>query len=225
MNEVNPLSFIRRVIPDTAAATNAETFKQKAALGLQENKQAAAMRQALAKITADRLNNMRNNNLGSTLTDDQQAPILQERSDTDIFKNRMTGLASGRDAGIQSSAPQNSSLANIVKPVKGFNQVDLKGVSMAKAQGAIEAEKSEQEEIKDVIGPDGNLLGITRQRKSIKGNKLKGTQKNTPLSKQASKQIIDQVTKQFGVAPDNVFLDGKGGFIVSVGGQNYPGTF
>ena len=50
MNEVNPLSFIRRVIPDTAPEINAETFKQKAALGLQNNKQAAAMAQALREI-------------------------------------------------------------------------------------------------------------------------------------------------------------------------------
>lgn len=53
MNEVNPLSFIRRVIPDTAAKTNAETFKAQAASGIQQNKDlAAGLRNALTARTS-----------------------------------------------------------------------------------------------------------------------------------------------------------------------------
>ena len=133
MNEVNPLSFIRRVIPDTAAKTNAETFKQKAALGLQNNKQAAAMAQALREIAGRKVTANLGQGMAGNTTDADAAGILGNQRKIKAFKDRAVALNDMRGAGFQSSTPSGGTVKDMANPINGFNHVLLKGVSAALA--------------------------------------------------------------------------------------------
>jgi hypothetical protein len=93
MNEVNPLSFIRRVIPNTADKINAETFKQKAALGLQGADNAAKMRQELAKIKGARIKQLIASGYGATNTDAEQSTAA---SRTRKLEDRNLGITGNK---------------------------------------------------------------------------------------------------------------------------------
>ena len=230
MNEVNPLSFIRRVIPDTAAKTNAETFKQKAALGLQNNKDNANMARVLAQISSA--------NRGQNLS----AGVAPNASPTDIA----TALAADRTSkNFGRNATGSEALANIgafpgvIKGRTGSQIVDpeaLKrigvplGIQKSATQGSAAAKlvnkagKKSKVEGSRLGGPDGPRVGAIVKTTDEISDETTATQKGGKADPRVE-EIMARATKQFGKKPDNVFLDGKGGFIVSIGGQNYPGTF
>lgn len=232
MNEVNPLSFIRRVIPDTAAKTNAETFKQKAALGLQENKQAAAMRDNLARIASAN----RNANLGAdfgpnasdadiTLGQDQKRAIEQ------ALKSGQT-LDAFRSGGVGLEKPNTVFKPSDVPNLQFKGGLKLKGElqEWAKAAATKQLEEGNRKKTTSVQTPGGVKIGTTQKVEEEETTKNTTTAKNTPEAKSLVKskmedQIKAYATKQFGKEPDNVFLDGKGGFIVSIGNQKYAGTY
>ena len=116
MNEVNPLSFIRRVIPDTAAKTNAETFKQKAALGLQNNKQAAAMAKALQEISGREKVSRLANSIPLSAKGEGLDAILQGRNDVNRGKDIAKTLADMKSGNIQSLLPSGSTMAQMANP-------------------------------------------------------------------------------------------------------------
>ena len=232
MNEVNPLRFIRRVIPDTAADTNAETFKQKAALGLQENKQAAAMRDNLARIASAN----RSANLGAdfgpdatdaeiTLGQDQKRAIeqaLKSGQAIDAFRSGGVGLEKPDTVFKPSDVPN--------LPFKGGLALKGEAQEFAKAAATREIEAAKKRKVEKVETPGGIQIGATQRVTEEESSKNKTIAKNTPESKalvqsEMQDQITAFATKKFGRPPEQVMLDGKGGFMVKHGGKWYPGQF
>ena len=232
MNEVNPLSFIRRVIPDTAAKTNAETFKQKVALGLQENKQAAAMRDNLARIaSANRSANL-GADFGPNATDaDITLGQDQKRAINNALKGGQT-LQALEDARVGLKNPNRTFKAGDVP------SLDLTGgqasagelQEWAKAAATREIEAAKKRKVEKVETPGGIQIGAIQKVTEEESSKNKTIAKNTPESKalvqsEMQDQITAFATKKFGRPPEQVMLDGKGGFMVKHGGKWYPGQF
>lgn len=156
LNQSNPLSFLKQVIPDTAAATNAETFKMQAALGLQENKQSAAMAKALQEIAGrekvSRLNNDIALGAGGTGLD---AVLGQRRTlkDQNTAANTFSLINKG------GGSLQHEEGAGVIDASQaGINKADLPGVSQANAAGKFVQKDGRQVQDKKFIGADGKPI-------------------------------------------------------------------
>ena len=210
MNEVNPLSFIRRVIPDTAATTNAETFKQKAALGLQNNKQAAAMAQALREISGREKVSRLTNSIPLSASGEGLDTLLQRRSDVNQGKSIAQTLASMREGNVQTRLPSGATPAQMANPNNPVNHILDKGVLQSFQDGKNtleEISKRSRSSTGTVRTPDGWRKVTDTNEDTSKDKKQRSTRSNAlPSAEPANIQVQQQPAAPTGVPlPAQVF--------------------
>lgn len=82
-------------------------------------------------------------------------------------------------------------------PFKGGFQLPGQAQSAALPRNEAAAKSADETTIKDVVGPKGKQVGITRQRTRKSSSELSGKQRQTPLAKEISTDLLNAAKAQF----------------------------
>jgi len=218
--EVNPLAAIKptyqstgvgKSLRDLQGSTALEQLKQSGALGLADKNNSAA--RALEMIK---------NNLDPRLGPEELGSALTLRRGLEDALTGGKAIDSAASGGVRILGKTPFNLPDTAKQKVTPGQL-LKGEAEATAAAKVVAERGQKGEVKHVTDSQGNPVGDLQQRTDTSTQNLKTEEKNTPLAKEISNEMIQYVTNYIRTQRPNAQIGSvkqtpKGNFIVELDG-------
>ena len=214
--QINPLSLTRRSkVPDTSNP-GLDALKN-TALGQTLANKGGLDRQALANVGAKDVAGVP---LGLDFNDPDISRKLEALRESTMALRGLKGLSLGADAGVRPTFLSSFSPGQAhTQPVSGGFPLKGEAQSLALPRVEASAEQGTKTSITDIIGPKGKLVGTTSKRIREGTSKVTGKQKQTPLAKEISTDLLNAAKAQFpgaSITEDSFDVLGDGTIILTI---------
>ncbi len=217
--QINPLDLTRRAKAPDTSNPGLDALKN-TALGQTLANKGGLDRQALANIGAKSTAGVP---LGLNFDDPDIKRKVEELRQSTMSLRGGQAINQAAGGGVQPTFPSSFTLGQTQsQPFSGGNPLKGEAQSLALPRVEAQAEQGAEETVTDIVGPKGKRVGITGKRTRKGTRKVSGKQKQTPLAKEISTDLLNAAKIRFPgvqITEDSFNILNDGTIILSIPGQ------